>query len=285
VGIVGYVTSTGEARIATDVGDDATFFNNPDLPMTRSEMALPLRVSDQIIGALDVQSTASSAFSTEDIALFNTLADQVAIAIENNRLFTETASALEEAQNIHRQYLRQEWNRELVARQHQSYVFTPQGVVEQDPEERAMELVQDKDLPVTAKALAENRATAAASIQVRGETVGIIRVQDTGVDREWTDDELNTIKSVADQVAVALENARLFEQTVRRAEREKKALEITNKIRSTNDPQEMLRIAVEELQGALKASRAQIILDPQSTETEPSNGNGSGNHKNNGKAE
>lgn len=285
VGIVGYVTSTGEARIATDVGDDAVFFNNPDLPMTRSEMALPLKVSGQIIGALDVQSTASSAFSMEDIALFNTLADQVAIAIENNRLFTETASALEEAQNIHRQYLRQEWNRELAARQHQGYVFTPQGIVEQEPEEQVFDLVQGQDAPVTAKAPDENRTTAAASIQVRGETVGVIRVQDNGIDREWTEDELNTIKSVADQVAVALENARLFEQTVRRAEREKKALEITNKIRSTNDPQEMLRIAVAELQGALNASRAQIIMAPQGNETEPSNGNGAGNHKNNGKAE
>jgi GAF domain-containing protein len=106
----------------------------------------------------------------------------------------------------------------------------------------------------------------------------MIRVQDNGADREWTEDELNTIKSVADQVAVALENARLFEQTVRRAEREKKALEITNKIRSTNDPKEMLRIAAEELQAALRASRTQIILEPQSSQPEPANGNGSGDH-------
>lgn len=282
VGIVGYVTSTGNARIATDVGEDAVYFDNPDLPETRSEMALPLMVSGEIIGALDVQSTVSNAFSTQDISLFNTLADQVAIAIENNRLFTETARALEEAQNTHRQYLQQVWDRELAERQHPGFVFTPQGLTVREPVENALDLLQEgEDSPVTAK-MGDNRVAAAVPIRVRGQTVGVIRVQDSGAGREWTEDELNTMKSVADQVAVAIENARLFEQTVRRAEREKKAMEITNKIRSTNDPNEMLRIAAEELQGALKASRAQIILDPSGTSNPgPSNGNGSGDHQNN----
>lgn len=285
VGIVGYVTSTGEARIATDVGEDAVYFNNPDLPMTRSEMALPLKVSNQIIGALDVQSTESDAFSQEDLALFSTLADQVAIAIENNRLFSETANALEEAQNIHRQYLRQEWGRELSTRQHQSYLYTPHGIIEKEPDDLVADLLGNITAPVVAKDNEENRTVAAAPIQVRGETVGIIRIQDDAADRDWTEDELNTIKSVADQVAVALENARLFEQTVRRAEREKKAMEITNKIRSTNDPKEMLRIAAEELQAALRASHAQIIIEPQNAQPEPQNGNGSGGHKMDGDAE
>jgi len=83
VGIVGYVTGTGEPRIATDVGEDAVFFNNPDLPETRSEMALPLKLGDLIIGALDVQSIEPDAFSQEDVALFTTLADQISVAIEN----------------------------------------------------------------------------------------------------------------------------------------------------------------------------------------------------------
>lgn len=272
------MSSTGEARIATDVGEDAVFFNNPDLPMTRSEMALPLKVSNQVIGALDVQSMQSNAFSTEDVALFSTLADQVAIAIENNRLFTETSNALEEAQNIHRQYLQQEWGREIATHQHQGFLYTPHGTIEQEPDELVADVLENMDAPFVARKDQENLTMAATPIQVRGETVGMIRVQDNGADREWTEDELNTIKSVADQVAVALENARLFEQTVRRAEREKKALEITNKIRSTNDPKEMLRIAAEELQAALRASRTQIILEPQSSQPEPANGNGSGDH-------
>ena len=113
VGIVGFATGTGQARIATDVGEDAIYFNNPDLPRTRSEMALPLKDGDKVIGALDVQSMKSNAFSTEDIELFNTLADQVAVAIVNSRLYEETQQALKEMQEINRQYLRQAWSEKL----------------------------------------------------------------------------------------------------------------------------------------------------------------------------
>jgi GAF domain-containing protein len=100
----------------------------------------------------------------------------------------------------------------------------------------------------------------AVPISVRGETIGVIHVQDQGDERMWSEDEIAMVNSVASQVAVALENARLFENTVRRAEREKKVLQITAKIRGTNDPQQMMQIAISELQEALHASRAQIYV-------------------------
>ncbi|MCK5318135.1 MAG: GAF domain-containing protein, partial [Anaerolineales bacterium] len=89
VGIVGYATGTGKPRIALDVGEDQVHFANPDLPETRSEMALPLRAGDQIIGALDVQSKDPNAFDDEDILVLQTMADQLAVAIENARLIGE----------------------------------------------------------------------------------------------------------------------------------------------------------------------------------------------------
>ena len=124
VGMVGYVTGAGQPRIATDVGKDAVFFNNPDLPETRSEMALPLKVGDEVIGALDVQSVVSNAFTAEDISLFSTLADQVAIAIRNNQLYSETMRALQESQKLHQQYLQQEWGREAGERGDVAYIYT-----------------------------------------------------------------------------------------------------------------------------------------------------------------
>ncbi|HNR01053.1 MAG TPA: response regulator [Anaerolineaceae bacterium] len=102
VGIVGYVTGTGEPRIATDVGADAVFFNNPDLPETRSEMALPLKLGDLIIGALDVQSIEPDAFTQEDIALFTTLADQISVAIENANAYEVSQQNLEEMKELDR---------------------------------------------------------------------------------------------------------------------------------------------------------------------------------------
>ncbi|MFN3492527.1 MAG: GAF domain-containing protein, partial [Anaerolineales bacterium] len=89
-GIVGFVTRAGQPRIALDVGADAVFFNNPDLPETRSEIALPLRVEAEIFGALDVQSTKTNAFTDEDINIISVLADQVSIAIQNARSYQQS---------------------------------------------------------------------------------------------------------------------------------------------------------------------------------------------------
>jgi GAF domain-containing protein/HAMP domain-containing protein len=267
VGIVGYVTDRGEPRIATDVGQDAVYFNNPDLPQTRSEMALPLRVGNETIGALDVQSTEANAFSGGDIALFTTLSDQIAIAIDNNRLYAETNRALEEARNLHRQYLRQEWSRATTERQVSSYLYTSQGVSQQEP------VISDEIEQVleTGETIAQNGMI--VPISLRGETIGVIQIQERGTrDRVWSNDEVIAVQSVADQVGQALENARLFEQTVRRAERERLVIDITSKIRATTDAQQMIEIAIQELQKTLNISRAQIILSRNPTPEEiPSN--------------
>ncbi|MCC6191997.1 MAG: GAF domain-containing protein [Anaerolineales bacterium] len=85
--LVGWVTANGRARIALDVAGDAVYFQNELLPETRSEAALPLRVGDRLIGALDVQSRSLNAFNQADIEVLQILSDQLAIAIENGRLF------------------------------------------------------------------------------------------------------------------------------------------------------------------------------------------------------
>ncbi len=273
VGIVGYVTGTGESRVATNVGEDSIYFNNPDLPNTRSEMALPLKVGDQIIGALDIQSTVSNAFHADDIDLFETLADQVAVAIFNNQLYLETAIALEEAQKLHRQYLQSEWIEETAHRKTLGYLFNQSGIVAQQAESPLWKKVFSSGEAVYANLPggvgSPVKAVMAVPIAVRGETIGVIHVQDQGEERMWSEDEVAMVNSIANQVAVALENARLFENTVRRAEREKKVLQITQKIRATNDPEEMMQIAISELQQALRASRTQIYIrkdaQPQDT--------------------
>jgi len=278
-GIVGTVTGSGHPRIASNVGADSAYFNNPDLPETRSEMALPLLVNERVIGALDVQSTEMNAFSSEEIELFTILADQVAIAIYNNQLYTETARALTEAQNVHRQYLRQEWTRDLSVRRSRAFRYTPQGVVahETDSPDIQEAITTGKPyLETETMPDSTTRAVMAVPIQLRGETIGVIRVQDQGIDRSWSADEVVAVQDVAQQVSVALENARLFEKTVQRAEREKKVLEITGLIRSTNDPQKMLEIAAAEIQKALGVTRAQIILPKVKTSDNGNNGDKSG---------
>lgn len=84
--MIGASIANRQGRIALDVGAEAVFFENPHLPKTRSEMALPLMVGEEVIGALTVQSTEEAAFHEEDIDALQTMADQLAIAIQNSNL-------------------------------------------------------------------------------------------------------------------------------------------------------------------------------------------------------
>ncbi len=255
-GIVGYVTSTGEPRIAMDVGKDPVFFNNPDLPETHSEMALPLKSSDRIVGALDVQSKEIGAFREEDIQMLGLLANQVSLAIENARLFDETRSALAEAEAISRQFTREAWGRLPAEQNLIGYRYNITG---------AAPLAELIDLTEPGKGKGQNKQTetgqVAVPIELRGETIGTLIVQSPSPNK-LNQDQLDLIKAVAERVALSVENARLFEETTRRAERERLVSSITGRIRSMNDPQAMIQTAIEELRKVLGATRVEVI--PQS---------------------
>ncbi len=108
-GIVGRVAASGEARIALDTGADAVYFNNPFLPTTRSEMALPLKTRNEIFGVLDIQSDQPRAFVQEDIEILQVLADQLAIAIEKINLLERVEIQLKEIEEAYQEYTRQSW--------------------------------------------------------------------------------------------------------------------------------------------------------------------------------
>ncbi|HJR81164.1 MAG TPA: GAF domain-containing protein [Anaerolineales bacterium] len=263
-GIVGNVTATGKPRIAMDVGADAVFFDNPELPDTHSEMALPLRSGGLVVGALDVQSTETGVFQDEDIQMLILLADQVSLAIENARLFEETRNALAEAEAVGRQFTREVWSNLPSDQNLFGYQYT---LVGSSPLEKPIEL-RDSGHGMD-KQKEEGRVT--VPIELRGEAIGTLIVQ-TPTTEILSQDQIDLIKAVAERVALAAENARLFEETTRRAERERLVSDITGKIRSVNDPQIMIQTAMEELRNALGASRVEVI--PQTT-----NGKEQPNHK------
>jgi len=239
-GIVGNVVSSGAPRIALDTEADTAFLQNPDLPNTRSEMALPLRAGGRIIGALDVQSTEPQAFSEEDVEVLSILADQVGIAIQNARLFDETKRAAAENQMLLQQYAREQWSSLLKSRKKIGYRYA--GKVEE------------------LKEIIENPAPATAEIpiSIRGQVIGTVAIRSAS-EQGFSQDELDIIRAATERASIAAENARLLEQTTERAERERKVSEITSKIRSTNDPNEMIQIAINELKQTLNIKDARIL--------------------------
>ena len=243
--IVGFVTSRSQPRIALDVGADAVFFNNPDLPDTRSEMALPLRIGDNVIGALDVQSTQPNAFTDEDIAILSTLADQVAIAIENARLFSESRVALIESQGTFDKYVRQEWSSFTRQVKQTGFIYDGKRV---NAMEGDRQIEKRKNVLQTGRLSLEKVSSAISiPIKLRGQTIGMIDVRSKSGQREWTQDEITLLEAAAERAALALENARLVDGAQRRAAREHAIGEISTKIGTFSDMSAILQTAVEEL--------------------------------------
>jgi GAF domain-containing protein len=252
-GIVGTVTLTGNPRIAMDVGADAVFFNNLELPETHSEMAVPIKSGDHIVGALDVQSTERGAFSDEDVQMLSLLANQVGLAIENARLFQETRRALAESEAVSRQTTREAWRRLPMEQKLLGFRYTIAGASQLD---EPLELAETATSENKSKQTETTRVV--VPIELRGETIGSLVVQSPSKG-DLNQDQLDLIKAVAERVAISAENARLFDETTRRAERERMVSDITSKIRSANDPQTMIQTAIEELRTALGASRVEVI--------------------------
>jgi GAF domain-containing protein len=259
--IVGYAISRGEARIALDVGVDAVYFNNPDLPDTRSEMAVPLRVAGKVIGALDVQSTETNAFSPEDIGVLTTLADQIAIAIENAHLFDETKRALNEAQVMFEMYTQQEWKSFAKQVRPNGFLFDGKQIVPLD--------TTSKREPVRATiqtgrlSLEKASASVAVPIKLRGQTIGVLDIRSKSGQRQWKQEEIAVLEAAAERAALALENARLIESAQRRATRERAIGDISSRIGAVSNLESILQTAVEELGRKIGgATEVTLEIDP-----------------------
>jgi len=254
-GIVGYVSQGGRPRIASDTGTDAVFFNNPDLPETRSEMALPLKVGAEVIGALDVQSTSPSAFSDEDVTALSTLANQIAIIIQNSQLKEASDQGVLPASRRGLQLVRND--------QKSGFSYLPDGTLSAAVEfdrtlvEKAFESGEIVVLDQFSKA---SIPVLAIPVKLRDQVIGIIHIEAADGKRKWTEDEIAMVQSVADRAALALENASLFEATERRAAQERVVAEVTSRIGESNDMQRILQTTVQELGRTLGASRTYIKL-------------------------
>jgi GAF domain-containing protein/HAMP domain-containing protein len=259
VGIVGNVTSTGKARIALDVGRDAVFFDNPDLPETRSEMAMPLMVGGKILGALDVQSREEAAFSQEDIATLQVLADQTAVAIENARLFAENRQALESTRLAYGEVTGQSWKNLMTARSHTGYMALERGDIVSLQERSTLDDdVSESEL--TKAYVEDNGMMLKVPVMLRGRALGILRLKKGEKATAWTNDEVASIEAIADQLSLSLESARLYNEAQQRARLERTISEVTTKIGSSIELDTILRSTVQEIGKALGDSEVVIQL-------------------------
>lgn len=262
-GLVGFVGKSGIPRIALDVGNDAVFFNNPDLPDTRSEVALPLKARETIIGVLDVQSEKPGAFTPEDTNILGILADQIAIAIENARLLDQTKQALAELRTAYQQNLQEGWKnfgREegmIGYFQSMSGGRKLQRPLSNDEINQAMNrgevLIFHADGKTTEPAMV-------VPIKLRDQVIGVMHIKSPSSDRQWTSSEINLTEAVSERLSLALENARLIQESQRQVIKEQAITEITGKIGSSVNLENVLLTAVEELGRTIPGSEVTIKL-------------------------
>jgi len=247
-GIVGFVTATGNPRIALDTGADSVYFDNPDLPETRSEMALPLKAGNQIIGALDVQSTVANAFSEDDINILSALADQVSTAIQNASLHEESREALTQAEMAFRQLTGQTWTDIQRFTSVVGYRFDgtkPEPLTEPSNTYQTDGLKEAFSIPV----------------QLRGETIGRLQVNSPSEDHKWSEDEIAIIRATAERVALAAENARLVLDSQKRASKERVISEISTKIGAAINLDNILQTTLREMGRILPGAEISIQVE------------------------
>ncbi|TAK12475.1 MAG: GAF domain-containing protein [Anaerolineae bacterium] len=243
--MVGWATANRQARIALDVGQEAIRFRNPHLPLTRSELALPLAIGNNILGALSIQSSLPEAFDQDDVTVLQGIADSLAIALENARLFQQIEASLSEIRQLNRQYVEGSWTT----------------------------LAEEQSaLNVTFENPAGNKGGSGFSLNVpltlRDEQViGNITLETDS--SNWSSEELEFIEAVGNQAALALESARLLEDTQRRAEREQALNDLTSRFARTLDFESLMQTVVRELGKLPRVSEVSIHVVPPTDSPAP----------------
>lgn len=221
--MIGWCVSNRKARIALDVGAEQVRFNNPYLPLTRSEMALPIVYQDRAIGALTIQSVEPRAFVDEDVMILQGIADSLAIALENATLFQNTQQALEELRVYNQNYIQDTWGRTLASQGDLAFSYQNQAAITTAGDIHTM------SMPVTLR----DQKIGEINIETSGEAIGM-------EDRAFLD-------AILTQTALALENARLLEETQRRAVQEQKLNDLSTQLSKASSIEYILQTAAREL--------------------------------------
>jgi GAF domain-containing protein len=246
-------------------------FGAVPMPETRSEIALPLRSRGRILGALSVHSTRRTAFEEADVAVLQTMADQVAVAIDNAQLFSQTEAVLAEVQTVQRHYLAQAWQDFLALTSVNQVDHTQPGVEVGDHEflrqarHKAMKdgqtvSVNSADDLSTVPSVDSGQTAMVVPLKLREQVIGTMTLLETRHQRLWTAEEIAMTETVAEQVALTIENLRLMDETQRRAVRERLVSEISDRMQRATDMADLMRITAEGLNEALNGSRTLVQM-------------------------
>jgi GAF domain-containing protein len=286
--------------VALEAEADAVRLVTPELPDTRSEAALPLRSRGRVLGALSVQHSEAGVFDADTMSVLQTMADQVAVALDNARLFAESQSSFDAIQRAYGQLSREAWEELLESRGEWGYRYTRAAsggiaaraggtvapvsgawhpeMLEARRTGRTVGFTRvgagnggpdDGSQGAAAQAPDGNGASGmlAIPLKVRDQVIGALRFSKGPEGEDWTEEERALLEAFAAQLEMALDSARLYQDTQRRAAQEQLVGQVTARMRESLDVEKVLKTASEELYQALGLEELVISLNPVSGTT------------------
>jgi GAF domain-containing protein len=248
--LISLVVEHNRPYITSDI-DDVNFVRDTNFPLTRSRMILPLTVRNDVIGILDMHSDQPQFFNTQDAEVLQTLADLVAISIDNVRLINETKNLVHQLEANTSVQTRETWTK-FTSRHKPAYQYTPAGV-----------------RPLFANNKQDNQDGLHVPLMLHGQNIGNIILKRKGNTTAWSERERTLVEKVANQVALALENSRLVDETQKNALRDQVITNISARVRETLDVESVLRTATTELRRVFDLKEAEISIGSPQTENTP----------------
>ncbi len=260
-GMIGWCIANARPRVAMDVDKDEVRLVTPELPETRSEAALPLRSRGQVIGALTIQSVLPNAFDEDVLTVLQVMVDQVAVALDNARLYVKTQETLESIQRLYGEQTLEVWRELLRARPDIGYLSDELGVSSaRDVWRTEMEQAMHKREAVQFESQ-DGKQALAIPIKIRDTVVGVLDTYKPGGVGGWTDEEIRLLEDITDQLGVALESAQFFGETRQRAETERLVGEVVSRMRQTLDIDDVMQTTASELRRLMDLAEVEIRLD------------------------
>ena len=266
-GLVGECVALREAQLDYNLAENETV-KIPELPYARSEMAWPLRSRGEILGVLWALSYHADTFDDEMATVLQTIADQIAVAIDSIRLVRESEEANARLQRVYQDATRTAWTeltrtREMVGAGYEAQLTGVVRTLSASPDLwRTESRVAWEEARVTRGEVSvdDDVRHLALPITSRGEVIGVINVSKPVVFGDWTADELMQLEALTVQLGVALENARLYEDAQDRAMRQRLMSDVSSRIRRSLDVENVLQTAVQEMRAALGLEFAEVRL-------------------------
>ncbi|MBN1876225.1 MAG: GAF domain-containing protein [Anaerolineae bacterium] len=257
--MIGWCVAHEQPRIAQVAEADAVRQATTELPDTRSEAALPLRSRGKVLGALTVQSDQPNAFDETSLAVLQVMADQVAVALDNARLFAESQQAIETARQAYGELSRRAWLEMMSARQNWGFHYE-QKTLQPVQGKWQSEMLQASQRGGSVVHNDTDEPALSVPLKLRDQVIGVIDLRRESPDQIWTEEDRTAVETMAEQLSLALESARLYQDTQRRAARERLVGEVTARVRETLDVDVVLQTAVRELWGALDLAEVEVRM-------------------------